>query len=103
MLFKAYIIKIFNVFDKLKIGEIFKERFEERTKSYKSLNQQNINYKNNNYQKTLEYQQSDKNKDILKYLSDLPDSDISNKNKNPFKYNNYYKVKQDDSLILRKD
>lgn len=56
MLFKAYIIKIFNVFDKLKIGEIFKERFEERTKSYKSLNQQNINYKNNNYQKTLEYQ-----------------------------------------------
>ena len=39
----------------------------------------------------------------IKYLSDLPDSDISNKNKNPFKYNNYYKVKQDDSLILCKD
>ena len=103
MLFKTYIIKKFHVFDKIKIGEIFKERFEERTKSYKSLNQQNINYKNNNYQKTLEYQQSDKNKDILKYLSDLPDSDISNKNKNPFKYNNYYRVKQDDSLILCKD
>ena len=56
MLFKTYIIKKFHVFDKIKIGEIFKERFEERTKSYKSLNQQNINYKNNNYQKTLEYQ-----------------------------------------------
>ena len=87
-----------DIYTKLKIGDIFKERFEEKTKTNKILyNKKNKISKNNNKNnkgntpKTLEYQKKN-NQENIKLLSNI-------KNKN----NEFEQLNENDSVFIEPD
>ena len=95
-------IKNKDIYDKFKIGDIFKERFEEKTKNNKLIYNKgnkiskkfNNNYNNKNNQenkpKTLEYQNKNKNKNFI--------SNIKNNI-----HNEFIQLKENDSIIIEPD
>ena len=92
-----------NIYDKFKIGDIFKEKFEEKTKSFKSIHKMENNnpQKNNNNSineemkpKTSEYQNYIKNSNNkVKYISNVK------KNIN----NEFLYIKENDSFSIEPD
>ena len=87
-----------DIYTKFKIGDIFKERLEEKTKTNKILyNKKNKISKNNNKNnkgntpKTLEYQNKN-NQENIKLLSNI-------KNKN----NEFEQLKENDSVFIEPD
>ena len=93
-----------NIYNKFKIDDIFKEKFEEKTKAFKSLynNENNYSQKNKNIlineeikPKTLEYPNNIKNSNFnkIKYISSLK-KDINNELLN---------LKENDSVSFEPD